>query len=116
MRSDRSNKDVPLINLGADTDHTVFVQVLGSFLTYVRNIRSKFFFAAFGIPDFQFKLLNVERSKDIFPHDPLGNHNRVLEFEAMPGHEGNLEVPAKGKFPFLVGLPLAPTLSLGHTL
>src|SRR3546814_8779815 len=41
FRSDLSNKDVPLINLGADTDHTAFVQVLGSFLTYVRNIRSK---------------------------------------------------------------------------
>src|SRR3546814_17324260 len=66
FRSDLSNKDVPLINLGADTDNTVFVQVLGSFLTSVRTIRSKFFFAAFGITDFQFKLLNVARSKETF--------------------------------------------------
>ena len=56
-----------------------------------------FFRAQFGIAGDTGQLLNVDRGETIFLDDPLRHEDRVFKVVAIPGHERDAHVLAKGQ-------------------
>ena len=59
LRGNLSDQNITFFYMCAYSYHSVLVKILGSFLTYVRNIPSQFFQSAFCFSDFGNKFINV---------------------------------------------------------
>ena len=53
FRGNLTDKDIAFLDLGADTDDTVFVKVFGGIVTDIGNIAGQFFVAALGLTNLE---------------------------------------------------------------
>ncbi len=102
--------------MGADTDDTTIVEVLGCVFRHVGNIGGKLFHTAFGFAHFEGIFVDVYRGKDIVAHHTFIEHNGVLVVITLPWHECHLEVTAKSEFTVFGGVAFCEDVALYHTL
>ena len=114
LRGNLTDKDIAFLDLGADTDDTVFVKVFGGIVTDIGNIAGQFFVAALGLTNLEGELFDMDRSVDVFTHNALGNHDSILEVVTLPRHEGDHHVAAESKLAALCGIALAEHLAFLH--
>ena len=58
----------------------------------------------------------MNRCENIFTHNPLRDHDGILEVVSLPGHEGHFHVPTQGQFTRLRGITFAEHVALFHLL
>ena len=112
LRGDLTDQDVARMHVGADTDDTVRVEVLGSVLAHVRNVRSQLLDTALGVAHLHDVLVNVHRREDVLTLDTLRNHDGVLEVVTLPRHERHLQVAAQSQLAVLRRIAFGKDLSL----
>ncbi len=101
FRSNLPDKDVPLFDLRTYADYAVFIEVFQGVFTDIVNIPCKLFLATFCIPDIGLEFMNMYRSEDIVVHEPLTQHDRILEVIPSPWHERNKNVFTECKLSLL---------------
>src|SRR6202012_2937651 len=78
FRSDLTDQDIAFLDLGADADDTVLVQVFGGFFRYVGDVRGQLFFTQLGVTNFQLIFGDVYRSEQVFLHHFLADNDGIL--------------------------------------
>ena len=94
---DLADQDVSRLDVGADPDHAVVVEVPQRLLRDVGDVAGELLAAQLGLADLDLELLDVDRGVDVVPHQLLADDDRVLEVVAVPGHEGDQDVAAQGQ-------------------
>ena len=114
LRGDLADQDVARVDIGADTDDTVGVEVLRGVLRDVGNVRRKLLDTALGVADLHDIFVDVHRGEDVLTLDTLRDHDGVLEVVTLPGHERHLEVAAQGQLAVLRRVAFGQNLPLRH--
>ncbi len=102
LRRHLADQDVARLDVGADPDDPVLVEVPQRLLRDVGDVAGELLAPQLGLADLDLELLDVDGRVDVLLHDPLGEDDRVLEVIAVPRHEPDQDVPAQGQLP-LVG-------------
>ncbi len=97
LRRHLADQDVARLDVGADPDDPVLVEVPQRLLGDVGDVAGELLAAELGLADLDLELLDVDRRVDVLLHDPLGEDDRVFEVVAVPGHEADQDVPAQGQ-------------------
>ena len=92
LRSHLTDKDIPRFDIGSDAYDTVFIEVFGSILGYVRDIVGEFLYPELSITYIEGILVDMDRGEDILTDYTFGDHNRILEVVPFPRHEGYLHI------------------------
>ncbi len=92
---DLPDEDIARLDLRADADDAVLVEVAQRVLAYVRNVARDLLGAQLGISRLDLVLLDVDRGELVLVHERLGDDDRILEVRALPGHEGDQHVLAE---------------------
>ena len=92
---DLADQDIARLDVGADPDDAVLVEVAQRFLRDVGDVAGELLAAELGLADLDLELLDVDRGVDVFLHQPLADDDRVLEVVAVPGHEPDQDVAAQ---------------------
>ncbi|MPM20379.1 hypothetical protein SDC9_66808 [bioreactor metagenome] len=71
LRGNLADQNVSGMHFGADTDHARRVEVLSGVLGKAGNIPRDFLVAELCLPLLELILLNVDRCKDVVPHQPF---------------------------------------------
>ena len=114
FRSDLTDQDIARMHVGAYTDNTVGIQILGSVLAHVRNIRSQLLDAALGIADLHDVLIDMDRGENVLALNTLRNHDGILEVVTLPGHESHLQVTTQRQLALLRRITFGQDLAFGH--
>ena len=93
----------------ADADDSALVEVAQRFLGDVRNFSRDLFLPALGVAHVQLELLDVDRRVDVVLHQPLGEHDRVLEVVSVPRHERHGDVGSECELSHFGDAPSART-------
>ena len=113
-----ADQDVARLDVGADLDDAVIVEVPQRLLRDVGDVAGELLAAQLGLADLDLELLDVDRGVDVVPHQLLADDDRVLEVVAVPGHEGDQDVAAQGELALVgrgtVGQDLALLDLLAH--
>ena len=94
---DLADQDVARLDVGADPDHAVIVEVAQRLLRDVGDVASELLAPQLGLADLDLELLDVDRGVDVVAHQPLADDDRVLEVVTVPGHERDQDVASQGK-------------------
>ena len=97
LGGDLADQDVAGLDLGADADDAVLVQVLEYLLLDVGDVRGYLLVAELGVAGLDLVLLDVDRGEQVVAHQPLADEDGVLEVVAFPGHERDQQVAAQGQ-------------------
>ena len=92
---DLADEDVARADLGADADDAALVEVLEDVLGEVRDVARDLLGAELGVAGVDLVLLDVDRREHVVLHEPLREHDRVLEVVALPRHERDEQVLAQ---------------------
>ena len=98
LGSNLTNKDVAAVNFGTDTDNTVFIQILESVFTDVRNISCDFLGTELSISCLLVVLYNMDRSIYIVAYYFFINKYSVLVVVTFPGHKADKSVLTERDF------------------
>ena len=82
-----SDQQVAGGDLGADAHDAALVEVAQRLLRAVRDVAGDLLVAQLGRAGVDLVLLDVDRRQHVVLHEPLRDHDRVLEVVALPGHE-----------------------------
>ena len=89
FRSNLTYQNIAGAYFGTDTDNTTLIQILQSFVGYVRNFAGNFFFTKLGIAGITIIFFNMNRCKDISLYQILVQQNSILVVIAFPRHISN---------------------------
>ena len=112
LRGDLADEDVARMDVGADADDTVGVEVLRGVLRNVRDVRGQLLDAALRVAHLHDVLVHVHRREDVLALDALRDHDGVLEVVPFPGHVGHLQVAAQRQLAVLRRVSLRKDLPL----
>ena len=99
LGGDLADQDVARLDLGADPDDAVLVQVPQDGLGDVGDVLGDLLGPELRVAGLDRLLDDVERGEDVLLDQPLADDDRVLEVVAAPGHEGAEHVPAERQLP-----------------
>ena len=95
LGGDLANQDVSRLDVGADADDPVLVEVPERLLGDVGDVAGEFLAAKLGLADLDLELLDVDRRVNVFLHDSFVEDDRVLEVVPVPRHEADEDVAAE---------------------
>jgi hypothetical protein len=98
LGGDLADQNVARLHFGTDIDDARLVEVAQRFFTDVRDVAGDLFRPQLGVAGGDFVFLDVDRGEDVVAQDTLGDQDRVFVVVAVPRHEGDDDVPAKGQF------------------
>ena len=116
LRRDLADEDVTRLHLGADTHDATLVEIDQRLLGDVGNFTRDFFLTTLRVAHVQFEFLDVNRREDVELHQALGEHDRVFEVVAIPGHERHGHVGPERELPHFGGGTVGQHFALGHRL
>ena len=111
---DLAHEHIAGVDFGADADDAAFVEVGENVVGEVRNIAGDLFGTELRVSGIDLVLVDVDRREHIVLDQSLGQDDRVLEVVTLPGHEGDEEVLAEGKFAVIGRGTVSEDLSLLH--
>ena len=114
LRRDLADQDIARLDLGADADDAVLVEVLGGLFGDVGNFAGELFLAALRVADLELELFDVDGGEDVLLDDPFADDDGVFEVVPVPGHEGDQHVAAEGEFALVRGASVGQDLALLH--
>ena len=94
---DLADQDVAGLDLGADVDDPVLVEVLEGLLADVRDVAGDLLGAELRVARLDLVLLDVDRGEQVLADEPLADDDRVLVVAALPAHERDEDVLAEGQ-------------------
>ena len=94
---DLADQDVARLDLGADVDDPVLVEVLERLLADVRDVARDLLGTQLGVARLDLVLLDVDAGEQVVAHEAIADHDRVLVVAALPAHERNQDVAAEGQ-------------------
>src|SRR5436190_1245660 len=97
LRRHLADQQVAGPDLGADPDDAALVEVLERLFRAVRDVAGDLLVAQLRRAGVDLVLVDVDRRKQVLLDDPLRDHDRVLEVEALERHEGDEQVRAEGE-------------------
>src|SRR5213078_2253624 len=97
LRRHLADEEVAGANLGADADDAALVEVLERLLRAVRDVARDLLVAELRRAGVDLVLVDVDRREDVVLDEALREDDRVLEVEALPGHERDQEVLPEGE-------------------
>ena len=100
---DLADQDVARLDVGADADDAVLVEVAQRLLRDVGDVAGELLAPELGLADLDLELLDVDRGVDVVLHQLLADDDRVLEVVAVPGHERDQDVAAQGQLALVGG-------------
>ena len=109
---DLADQDVARLDVGADADDAVLVEVAQGLLRDVGDVAGELLAAELRLADLDLELLDVDRGVDVLLHQPLADDDRVLEVVAVPGHERDQDVAAQGQLALVGGGAVGEDLAL----
>jgi hypothetical protein len=95
LRRHLADQDVARLDVGADPDDPVVVEVPQRLLRDVGDVAGELLAAELRLADLDLELLDVDRRVDVLPHQALADDDRVLEVVAVPRHEADQDVAAQ---------------------
>ena len=116
LRRDLADEDVARLHVRADAHDAALVEIEQRLFRDVRDFARDLFLPALRVADVQLELLDVDRRVDVVLHQPLGEHDRVLEVVAVPGHERDDHVRAERELPHLGRGAVGEHVALLHRL
>ena len=96
LGGDLANQIVAGVDLRADADDAVFVQILQGILAHVGDVPGDLLGSQLGVTGFGLMLLDVNGGEDVLPHQTFVQQNGVLVVVAFPGDEADEHVLAQG--------------------
>ena len=93
---DLADQDVARLDLGADVDDAVLVQVLERLLAHVGDVARDLLGAQLGVAGLDLVLLDVDAGEEVLAHEPVADDDGVLVVATLPAHEGDQDVAARG--------------------
>jgi len=115
-RRNLANENVIWMNLGANADNAVLIEIRQALLADIRDVSRDLFGTQLGIAGIALVLLNVDRRVHVIPHEPLTQQNGILKVAAVPWHEGHHDVLAKSQFAFIGGRGVSNNLLRLHPI
>ena len=94
FRSNLTYQNIARTYFCTNADNATFVQILQSFVRYVRNLAGDFLFTKLGIAGITVIFFNMDRSKDISLYQVFVQQNSILVVIAFPRHISNDNVVA----------------------
>ena len=95
---DLTDEDIARLNFSTDINDARFVEAAERFFTDVRNVARDVFWPKLGVASHDFKFLDVDRGEDVILHDAFADQDGVFVVVAIPRHERDEAVTAKGQF------------------
>ena len=95
LRGDLADEQVAGADLGADADDAAIVEIAQRLLRAVRDVAGDLLVAELGRAGVDLVLVDVDRGEHLVLHEPLGEHDRVLEVVALERHERDEQVRAE---------------------
>ena len=95
---DFADENVARLDLRADANDAVQAEVLQRLFTQVRNVARDFLRSKLGVARADFKLVNVDRSKDVVLDDSLTDEDGVFEIISVPRHERAQDIAPQRQF------------------
>ena len=92
---DLADEDVAGVDLGADVDDAVLVEVLEGLLADVRDVARDLLGPELGVARLDLVLLDVDAGEQVVAHEAVADDDRVLVVAALPAHERHEDVPAE---------------------
>ena len=89
FRSNLTYQNIARTYFSTNADNTTLVQILQSFVRYVRNLAGDFLFTKLGIAGITVIFFNMDRSKDISLYQVFVQQNSILVVIAFPRHISN---------------------------
>ncbi len=111
---DLAHQDVARLDLGADIDDAVLVEVLEGILADVGDVPGDLLGAELGVTRLQLVLLDVDAGEEVLAHEAVRDDDGVLVVAALPAHESDEDVAAEGQLTFLCGGGVGEDRVLGH--
>ena len=107
---DLADQDVARLDLGADVDDAVLVEVLERLLADVGDVAGDLLGAQLGVARLQLVLLDVDAGEQVLAHEPVAEDDGVLVVAALPAHERDEDVLAERQLAVVGGAscPRAP--------
>ncbi len=103
LGGDLAHQDVAGVNLRADADDAVLVQVLQGVLAHVGDVPGDLLGAQLGVAGVDLILLDVDGGIQVLPDQALVEQHGVLVVVAFPGHEADQDVLAQGDLALIGG-------------
>ena len=116
LRGDLADEDVAGLDLGADADDAVVVEVLEGLLADIRDVAGDFLRPELGVAGGDLEFLDVDGGENVLLQDFFGDEDGVLEVVAVPGHERDEDVAAEGEFAVVGGRTVGDALALPDLL
>src|SRR5207249_4388688 len=88
---------VARFDLGTDTNHAVWTEVLERFITEVRDVTGDFLRPELGIAGADLEFVDVNGGKDVFFDNALADKDGVFKVVTVPGHERDEHVTAQSQ-------------------
>src|SRR5205085_7913316 len=95
----------------ADADNAILVKIGQGALADVGNVAREFFAAQLSLADFDVVFFDVNRSEDIFLHQPLADDNGVFEVVAVISKEGDEHVSSQSQLTLIRGCAVGQNLA-----
>ena len=94
---DLADQDVARLDLGADVDDAVLVEVLERLLADVGDVAGDLLGTELGVARLDLVLLDVDAGEQVLAHEAVADDDGVLVVAALPAHEGDQDVAAEGQ-------------------
>src|SRR5207237_3667620 len=117
---DFADENVARLDLRADANDADQAEVLQRLFTQVRNVAPDFLRSELGVARADFKLVNVDRRKDVVLDDSLADEDGVFEIIPVPRHERAQDIAPQRQFaagctrPVTDTLPSLRRVAFGH--
>ena len=111
-----THQNVTGLDLGPDPDDAVLVKVAQGRLAQTRNITGDLLRPQLGVAGFDLILLDMDRCVEVLPNQAVGDADRVLEVEAVKGHDGDGDVLAQRQSAQVRSRAVGDDLALRHGL
>ena len=92
---DLADEDVAGLDLGADVDDAVLVEVLEGLLADVRDVARDLLGTELGVARLDLVLLDMDAGEEVVADEAIADDDRVLVVAALPAHERDEDVPAE---------------------
>ena len=108
---DLADQDVARLDLGADVDDALLVEVLEGLLADVGDVAGDLFGPELGVARLQLVLLDVDAGEEVFLDEALADDDGVLVVAALPAHERDQDVAAEGQLAVVGGARVGDRLA-----
>ena len=109
---DLADQDLARLDVRADLDDAVIVQVAQRFFRDVGDVAGELFAAQLGLADLDLELFDMDRGVDVVAHQLFADDDRVFEVVAVPGHERDQHVSAQRELTLVGRGPVGQDLAL----